>query len=561
MGKSPGKWIKSILLGRKSSKSKLSKQNDILKSANNGGILVSSKAPQSDITADHSTVPQLAPLVGVAIGVDSENVVAAKLPNEGFASLGAQEDKNAEEGTNLDSQEDHERIRHETAATKAQAAFRGYQARRAFRSLKGIIRLQALIRGHLVRRQAIATLCCVWAIVKLQALARGKKIRRSSVGIEVQNACNLGKIQGTVCSDSSGICTSTLSEKLIKNAFTVKLLASSYGSRPLSLQYSPEEHNSSREWLERWTKLRFWESYAQQKKNAENDMVQKVETGQGRRKRSVRKLSHANAENSSGHSNKDSEKPKRNPRKLSSHPTDSVQEQSQNGIEKVNRSTRKVSDSTKEARERLDVDNGKPKRSVRKSSTVTSPEVRESTNDMVVAKASNVDAITKLPAVAGHVGALQEHHDLDSQPMGNNSKLEDIQEVVKQLNHEEYDTGNENQKISDRRASFPLNIENQENGVRSTPKVPSYMAPTESARAKLRGQGSPRFSQDAIENIGITRRHSLPSSTNGKLASMSPRAQKLVNSAGKGGMRSDRSLSGSRDGSVSDKAVKADWRR
>lgn len=59
------------------------------------------------------------------------------------------------------------------------------QARRAFRALKGIIRLQALIRGHLVRRQAVATLCAMHAIVKLQAVVRGRIVRHSSIALEV----------------------------------------------------------------------------------------------------------------------------------------------------------------------------------------------------------------------------------------------------------------------------------------------------------------------------------------------------------------------------------------
>lgn len=60
------------------------------------------------------------------------------------------------------------------------------KARRAFRTLKGIIRLQAVIRGHLVRRQAIATYSCIWGIVKFQALVRGQKARSSDNGIQFQ---------------------------------------------------------------------------------------------------------------------------------------------------------------------------------------------------------------------------------------------------------------------------------------------------------------------------------------------------------------------------------------
>lgn len=67
------------------------------------------------------------------------------------------------------------------------------KARRAFQALKGIIRLQALIRGHLVRRQAVATWRCMQAVIKFQALARGRKVRLSEVGIEVLKKRRLGE--------------------------------------------------------------------------------------------------------------------------------------------------------------------------------------------------------------------------------------------------------------------------------------------------------------------------------------------------------------------------------
>ncbi|KAJ1406969.1 IQ motif, EF-hand binding site, partial [Sesbania bispinosa] len=58
-------------------------------------------------------------------------------------------------------------------------------ARREFQTLKGVIQLQAIIRGHLVRRQVVSALYCVKGIVKFQALARGYNVRRSAIGREV----------------------------------------------------------------------------------------------------------------------------------------------------------------------------------------------------------------------------------------------------------------------------------------------------------------------------------------------------------------------------------------
>ncbi|KAK1360468.1 DUF4005 domain-containing protein [Heracleum sosnowskyi] len=57
----------------------------------------------------------------------------------------------------------------ELAATKIQIAFRGYLA------LKGIVRLQATIRGILVRRQAITTLERLQSIVNIQSQVRAKR--------------------------------------------------------------------------------------------------------------------------------------------------------------------------------------------------------------------------------------------------------------------------------------------------------------------------------------------------------------------------------------------------
>ncbi|KAK3409108.1 protein IQ-DOMAIN 14 isoform X1 [Eucalyptus grandis] len=57
----------------------------------------------------------------------------------------------------------------ELPAIRIQAAFRGFLARKALRALKGIVRLQAIIRGCAVRRQAMTTLKRLQSIVDIHS--------------------------------------------------------------------------------------------------------------------------------------------------------------------------------------------------------------------------------------------------------------------------------------------------------------------------------------------------------------------------------------------------------
>ncbi|GLT45354.1 hypothetical protein SLA2020_191890 [Shorea laevis] len=164
------------------------------------------------------------------------------------------------------------------------------------------------------------------------------------------------------------------------------------------------------------------------------------------------------------------------------------------------------------------------------------------------AKLSNLEANPKLSTANDSVEESNTAPAVHSQPTERNGKVENMHATDEQLSSKDGIISSENLNTSQRRASLLEKIDNKENGLYSTPKVLSYMAPTKSAKAKLRGQGSPRFSsRNVIEKNGVTRRHSLPSATNSNLSSLSPRAQRLVQTSRKGAMRNDKSLSSSRD--------------
>ncbi|KMZ75617.1 IQ domain-containing protein [Zostera marina] len=67
--------------------------------------------------------------------------------------------------------------REEVAAIMIQTVYRGYQARRALRGLKGLVRLKTLMDGEAAKRQVTTTLRCMQTLSRVQSQVQSRRIR------------------------------------------------------------------------------------------------------------------------------------------------------------------------------------------------------------------------------------------------------------------------------------------------------------------------------------------------------------------------------------------------
>ncbi|XWS20985.1 hypothetical protein CRYUN_Cryun30bG0016200 [Craigia yunnanensis] len=151
----------------------------------------------------------------------------------------------AEDDANLD----------ESVVVIIQTAIRGFLAQKELGKLKNLVKLQAAVRGHLVRRHAVGTLRCVQAIVKMQVLFRARLSQEASYAEKQLDQKHHKDNQSLGSSATKQNSTYTSIEKLLSNRFARQLMDSTPKTKPIHIKCDPSKPNSAWSWLERWVSV------------------------------------------------------------------------------------------------------------------------------------------------------------------------------------------------------------------------------------------------------------------------------------------------------------------
>ncbi|XP_041990617.1 protein IQ-DOMAIN 5-like [Salvia splendens] len=127
--------------------------------------------PDTDPVSPHSSSPEVED-ANFMSGLDASNFEEDQNMQEEWANICIQNAVRGYVGQN--ETKTRLRMNEEWAAICIQAVYRGFRTRRAFRAVKGLTRLQALVNGRTLKRQTSIALRCIQALVKVQAHSRAK---------------------------------------------------------------------------------------------------------------------------------------------------------------------------------------------------------------------------------------------------------------------------------------------------------------------------------------------------------------------------------------------------
>ncbi|XP_021602033.1 protein IQ-DOMAIN 12 isoform X3 [Manihot esculenta] len=134
------------------------------------------------------------------------------------------------------------------AAIKIQSAFRGYLARKALRALKGVVKLQAIVRGQVVRRQVGTKLKRLPSNTKMRSKVRVTTIDICKEGENKQlsKSKELGEMDSKLeCKSQSCWDYSTLSKEDMESLWFKKQEASIKRDRMMKYSFSHRERRNT----------------------------------------------------------------------------------------------------------------------------------------------------------------------------------------------------------------------------------------------------------------------------------------------------------------------------
>ncbi|KAL0299490.1 UNVERIFIED_CONTAM: protein IQ-DOMAIN 14 [Sesamum radiatum] len=158
--------------------------------------------------------------------------------------------------------------RRAAAAIKIQSAFRAYLARRALRALKGLVKLQALVRGHMVRKQSADMLRRMQAMARIQARASAHRSESSNTNTKFSKPGHPGVVNLRNYNHRSGNA---------KHGGSVLKQMQQYNSRSsMSNNVKSESSNPASNWLDHWMEQYAWNNHRQD--DERSDKILEIDT-------------------------------------------------------------------------------------------------------------------------------------------------------------------------------------------------------------------------------------------------------------------------------------------